>query len=978
MVRATIDRVYPTPGQLVGRAVELARLEMAFEAAVTGSGTTVLVTGEAGIGKTRLVSALGEQARRSGAAVLAGRCLDLVGAGLPYLAVMEALRGSAEWIEGPAPDGQPRLFEDVRGFLGRLAATTPLVLILEDLHWADTSTLDLAGYLAHTIGDCRMLIVATYRDDETRVGDPLPRLAASLVRAQSAIHLPLGPLSRAETTAVIEQARERSVPSDVIESIAERSGGNPFFAEELLGAAESGEAALPHLLSDTLLARIVPLDADTRAVLQVAAAVGRDVPYAVLAAVAHLPEPRLRQALRHAVEQRVLVADQRSGTFRFRHALLAEAVYAGLIPGEHEELHARIARTLGEDRATPAELAHHWAAARRPAEALPASIEAARAAEALSGRAEALAHLERALSLWPLVDRADDLAGMRLEAVLRWAAELANMIGRGARAAELIRRALELDGDDGDPGDRAVLYERLGMYLLPAGDRNAGLAALERAVELVRDHPPSDLRVRVLASFGQAMTLSWRFAEARSASEEAIAVAQALGLPPPPQALDILGNVLCYLGQADEGLKILADACARDPGVTAPRDLVRPHVYYSDALTALGRLSDAAQVACDGLALARRLGIERGVGNVLAGNAAEALLGLGDWTAAENVLAEALRSGGHFWSFVPHLRRAQLAIGRGESDCARRHLEAASQAAVEPEAAQDYYSLVAELALWEGDPEAAAVAVDSGRAADAGSAPPPFVARLCALGLRAEADRIQVAAARGDRAVVERSRRRAGALLRAARSAEAVWTPDVTAWQAVADAEHSRVDGRSDPDRWLAATQAWDRLDRPYPAAYCRWRLAEALLSTDRPAADPYPVAREAYRVAARLGAGPLQREVGLLAQRARFDLDEPLAAGSPDRYPGLGLTPREAEVLGLLAQGCTNRQIAERLFISVKTASVHVTHILGKLGVSRRVEAAAIAQRLPDRPVSGPPTEPRRAAATRRPPPGPGAANRR
>ncbi|MFI5890860.1 AAA family ATPase [Actinoplanes sp. NPDC051513] len=955
--------MHPAPGQLVGRAVELARLEMAFEAAVMASGTTVLVTGEAGIGKTRLVSALGERARRAGAAVLTGRCLDLVGAGLPYLAVMEALRGSTEWIEGarpafvaerPAsdgnePDGQLRLFEDVRGFLGRLATTTPVVLILEDLHWADTSTLDLAGYLAHTIGDCRMLIVATCRDDETRLGDPLPRFAASLVRAQSAIHVPLLPLSGEETTVVIEQAREHPVSRDVIESIVERSGGNPLFAEELLGAAERGEAELPHLLRDTLLARIEPLDADTHAVLQVAAAVGRDVPYGVLAAVVSLPEPRLRRALRHAVEQRVLVADQRSGTFRFRHALLAEAVYAGLIPGEHEELHARIARAISLDRPTPAELAHHWTAARRPAEALPASILAARAAEELSGRAEALAHLERALSLWPLVERAADLAGMSLEAVLRWAAELANMIGSGVRAAELIRRAIELHQDGDDPFDRAVLYERLGMYLLPTGDRNGGLAALERAVELVPEHPPSDHRVRVLASLGQAMTLSWRFTEARSACENAIAAAKALGNPPPAQALDILGNVLCYLGEADEGLKILTDACAREPGVTTPRDLVRPYVYHSDALTALGRLSDAAQVARDGLALARRLGVERGAGNVLAANAAEALLGLGDWTGAENVLADALRSGGHFWSFGPHCRRAQLAIGRGETDCARRHLEAGSQAAVEPEAAQDYYSLVAELALWEGDPEAAAAAVDNGLAADTGSTPPPCGARLSALGLRAEADRIQVAAARRDRAVVETARHRAGALLTRARSTKAAWSPDIAAWQAVADAEHSRVERQADPDRWLAATRAWDRLNRPYPAAYCRWRLAEALLSTERPGADSRPPAREAFRIAVRLGAEPLQREVGLLAQRARFDLDEPLAAASPDRYAGLGLTSREGDVLELLAQGCTNRQIAGRLFISAKTASVHVTHILEKLGVSRRFEAAAIAQRLQD-----------------------------
>jgi hypothetical protein len=195
------------------------------------------------------------------------------------------------------------------------------------------------------------------------------------------------------------------------------------------------------------------------------------------------------------------------------------------------------------------------------------------------------------------------------------------MTGAGRRAAELIRRAIDLHGEDADPLELAMLHERLGMYLLPTGDREAGLAALERAAELVPDHPPSPSRVRVLASLGQAMVLSGRFPEARSASEEAIAVARAQGAPPPPQAIDILGNALCYLGRADEGLRMLAEACTREPDATAPRDLVRPYVYYSDALTVVGRLSDAARVAREGLSLARRLGIERGVGNVLAANA---------------------------------------------------------------------------------------------------------------------------------------------------------------------------------------------------------------------------------------------------------------------------------------------------------------------------------------------------------------------
>ena len=858
-----IERVHPLPGRLVGRTAESARLESALESAREGVGSAVLITGDAGIGKSRFVSEFAEHAGRSGATVLAGRCLDLIGTGLPYLAIMEALRGSPAWTDrppefgaagGPATSGdssdnQPRLFDEVRGFLGRLASTAPLVLILEDLHWADASTLDVVGYLAYLVGSYRWVIVATYRDDEIRPGDPLPRLTATLLRAPSAIHVPLGPLSRDETTMVIEQARKRAVSRDLVESIVDRSGGNPFFAEELLGAAERGEEALPHLLRDTLLSRILPLDADTRFVLQAAAAVGRDVGYDLLAAVACRSEQRLQRALRHAVEQRVLVANQRSGTFWFRHALLAEAVYATLIPGEHEELHARIAEALVRQHATSAELAHHWAAARRPADALAASIMAARDAEAFSGRAEALAHLERALTLWPLVDEADVVAGIGHEAVLRWAAELASMTGAGRRAAELIRWALHLRTGDSDPFEAAILYERLGMYLLPTGDRKGGLAALERAVELVPSDPPTQYRVRVLSSLGQAMILSQRFVDARTACEEAIAVAQALGDPPPPQALDIVGNALCYLGRADVGLKILADACARNPEATGPRDLVRPFVYYSDALTAVGRPADAARVARDGLVLARRLGIERGVGNVLAANAAEALLSLGNWSEVEEVLKDALRSGGHFWSFGPHCRRAQLAIGRGEVEVARWHLEAGSQAAWEPDAAQDYYSLRAELSLWEGDLDAAAAAVDGGRAAEIGS-DPPFLARLCALGLRAEADRIQLASAQRDRAVVESARRRATTLRREAQT-RGIGSPDVAAWRAAADAEHSRALGRADPERWRAAVEAWI-------ASIARTTPPIAAFASPKPCSRPIVRTRiRAFRLARRTGSRP-------------------------------------------------------------------------------------------------------------------------
>jgi predicted ATPase len=397
------------PGGLVGRAGELARLEAAMAAAAAGRGGTVLVAGDAGIGKTRLADELAERALRGGATVLRGRCIDLVGTGLPYLPLVEALRplhGSPLLGEVPgglgelarllpelaAPadadppagvtDSQLRLFEESLAVLERLGeGGRPLLLVLEDLHWADASTLDLVAFLAHAVPSRRILIVATYRSDELRPHDPLPRVAGELRRARAATLLELGPLPQ-DAVELLVARRAGGETAELASAISARSEGNPFYAEELLAAALGGEQ-LPRALHDLLLQRIARLDAGTRLVLRVAAAAGRDVPYRLLAAVVDLPEPRLLAALQQAVEHGVLVPDQPAGAFRFRHALLAEAVYATLLPGEREAVHGRLARALAEVPglgATPAatgELAQHWAAAGRPVEALAASVRAA-------------------------------------------------------------------------------------------------------------------------------------------------------------------------------------------------------------------------------------------------------------------------------------------------------------------------------------------------------------------------------------------------------------------------------------------------------------------------------------------------------------------------------------------------------------------------------------------------------------------------
>lgn len=445
----------------VGRAAELSRLEAGLDAARAGRGSIVLITGRAGIGKTRLTAALAERARGRGATVLSGRCIQLVGTGLPYLPLVDALRQVGGFsalsalagelrelprlvpelagpdasmpADQPRTDSRLRLFEEVLAVLERLSVSEPLVLVLEDLHWADESTLDLVVFLAHAVRDRPILLVATYRSEEVRAGEPLHRQAAGLVGAGMAVSLQLDPLGRDELGALLAATSERPLPAELVSAISERSEGNPFFARELLAAAARGDTALPPGLRDVLLTSIARLDPNGRAVLRVAAAAGRDVQYGLLAAVMPLGELELAEALRQAVDHDLLAPDQAAGSFRFRHELFAEAVYTTLLPGEREVLHERLARALTEDprlaasRAAAAEAAQHWAAAGRPVEALVASLQAARDAEAVSGLTEALQHVERVLALWDDVPVAEELAGVALPAVLAWAADLAGV-----------------------------------------------------------------------------------------------------------------------------------------------------------------------------------------------------------------------------------------------------------------------------------------------------------------------------------------------------------------------------------------------------------------------------------------------------------------------------------------------------------------------------------------------------------------------
>src|SRR3954454_5979553 len=305
----------------VGRVRELEVLEQSLSAAQVGGGSTVLLPGEAGMGKTRLASELATRAREAGFELLLGRSLDLVGTQLAFQPLPEALRP----LGGIGPGGSQRgVFEATLALLSERSAAVPVLLVLEDLHWADASTLDIVVYLANNLDARRVLLLATLRADEPASAARLHRLAEGVQPSGAGRGLELGPLESSELATLLD-ARAGALPAAVTTAILTRSQGNPFFAEELLSAVgERDGIELPPGLRDALLTRVSGLDRRAQSLLRVAAAAGRDVSYPLLVAVTALPERDVRESLRAAVEHGVLMADRRGGRYRFRHALLAE------------------------------------------------------------------------------------------------------------------------------------------------------------------------------------------------------------------------------------------------------------------------------------------------------------------------------------------------------------------------------------------------------------------------------------------------------------------------------------------------------------------------------------------------------------------------------------------------------------------------------------------------------------------------------
>jgi DNA-binding CsgD family transcriptional regulator/predicted negative regulator of RcsB-dependent stress response len=960
----------------VGREAELATLTAALDAAVAGEPAVLILGGEAGVGKTRLVEEAAARAGEAGVRVLTGSCVEMGGEGLPFGPLAHAFRSlmrdtSPEELDaylGPArselawvlPDldreraltapplhegGTARLRELVLGVIERLAADRPLMFVIEDLHWADRSTLDLVALLVRALRADRVLVVVSFRSDELHRSHPLRPLITGWERVRTVHRIELARLGRPEVARQLAAILGTPPSTRLLDLVHERSEGNAFLVEEILGAVQSGAdpAQLPLALRDVLLARVESLEPSTQRLLRIAAAGGRAVSDRLLAAVAAMEEPELDEALREAVEHHVLVIDETEHGYEFRHALTRDAVYSDTLPRERVRIHAAYGEALSADPAlaggnvaVAALLALHWTAAHDLPRALVACVEAAHLAAGYAP-AEALRHLDNALEIWPQVPDAAARSGIDLVEALRRAGVSAYAAGALDASLAMFDEALAELGANADPERHALLIEARAATLLDLGRDDEARSELERAAAQLPPEAPDEVRAVVLTSLAAQRLLAGNFSGVRSAAEPAVAAAHRAGVPGREAAARMmLGAALAYLGDDDRGVLELQAGLQLAEAVEDHAMALRGHLNLSDALQNLGRSHDAAEVARRGMELAARVGLTRSVyGALTALNYADAQFHVGQWDDAHRLLSNTLDNElANLFASLVLGQRARLAALTGRYHDARADLETARRLLPDPHSDQYAFPRAfagAEMARALGDVAAAREEIRPPL-----DAPEP-VARyrwqLVWLGLRLEAE------------APEPAPDRMAALTAISHELPAQTTPAL-AYRALAAAEAARAGGRD--ASWTEALDACRTADDPYLIAYALLRQAEvACAGADRESASG--TAQEAARLATALGAEPLLAEIHALGRRARLQIDTGAPAVDPAAtgIDALGLTPRELEVLQLLADGRSNPQIAEELYISRKTASVHVSNILGKLGVTSRGEAAAMAHRL-------------------------------
>jgi DNA-binding CsgD family transcriptional regulator/tetratricopeptide (TPR) repeat protein len=948
---------------MVGRAEELARLrELAARAA---GPEVVLLAGEAGVGKTRLVAELVASLDPS-VPVLAGRASQ--GApGRPFELLLEAVEQQvAAWEAVPEPlaaraeplrlllgpvapgidrpaerDYGPEELLRAAGTLVReLAGPGPAVLVFEDLHWADAQSVALFGRLA-LAADLPALLVGTFRPEGVARRHPLVELLADLERQRSVTTIALNRLDQPGVAALLAAVYGHPVPFRVSEALHRRTGGNPFFLEELVvtaGKAHPERLAslpLPWNLAEAVLRRLDELEPRPRQVVETAAILGQRIPFDVLAAVTGYGEEQLIPALRQLVAEN-LVVEEEPDVFAFRHALTREAIAGRLLGRERRRLHEKALGALQEAGSDDwAAIAWHAEGAGRYDEMVEAArsgaahyLQRGATAEALRLAEQGLAEAERDPDLLAAASKAAWLLGL-LEVAIehgeRWHAEA--------------RRA--------GPEQEALSLLHLARVYWEARDHQRQWQTVWAALRVAERLGPSPTLARAHALVAEAYMLANQGAEAIGWADRALALADQVGSANVrASALVNKGTALIGTpGRRDEGVALLeraaAEAEAGGHGFVLHRALHNLFVHEVAVWPAersravLRRMRQVSEQTGRGLE-SGAAALEESSVAVMEGDLAAARTALQD---ARRGPISSIQGREPLWAIA--LRDVELLLEAGQTEEAIELLERSSGPAAQdsdPCTAGWVAALWLAVAARRGDPELARRAL-----ADTVATPLLWTGKETDHGLPLLTNAV--------RAGMPPSEVRAALASSGLREPPASDSQRIVAGLGQVEAALLEAEGdpRAAADAYLEAAASPHRNRAPYALADCHQGAARCLLALgDR--AGALAQARHAERLLRRWP-GWRRDEVRALLRR--------LGAGAPPEGPA-ALTPREREVAALLAGGLSNGEVARRLYISTKTASVHVSNILSKLGMSSRTEVAAWAVRVGlDAPDTAPPAEP-------------------
>lgn len=963
---------------LVGRERELTLLRESVTKAADGNAGAVLVAGEAGGGKTRLVRALLADTAGTAPLVVRAQCVDLGDPGLPYLAIVDLVRALEAvaatdadvaavidglpvlaGITGPVSAGdipvdearRLQLFDATASLLAGVGRVRgPVLVVVEDLHWVDSSSADFLRFLLSRMTTERVLVVATVRTDGLAARPRARQLLGELGRLPAVRRIDLEPFGPAEVTEYVARLVGSEPDPEVAAEVHRRTRGNPYYVQTLAaGVAQAGrlDERIPRALADLLVGRVEGLGDDVRAVVRSAAVAAGAVPDRLLREVVDLDDAGLDEAVRAAVAEGLLTPD--GAGYVFAHDLLRAAIYGDLLPGERARLHAAHAAALeaGAAGSAPAAgIAHHYQEAQDAPKTLEWSVRAGDAAMAVRAPGEALQHLEHALAAWPDVEGAADLAGAAHGRVAVRAAHAARLAGEQARATDWAGRAIGLCDADGDRPGGIEARAELVHQLVEADLSDQAVRPAEEAVRLAESSDPGSAAL-AHAALARALLAERRTDEARPVAERALAEARAAGatglevevLTTAAFLDEVAGDRVAAAGRLATALRLARDAGELTAELRAHYLLASLHYYNGDVTGSLPVLRAAlTRVAETGLRWSNP-GVELRLLSTVA------LYVSGD-------LDGSLKAAQAPASEPPDVAAARMAavscyavVAGGLPDAAPRLAALRESWSVHPQVGLVAGGCEADLLAWEGYSDAAvAVAERAQSHLDAVAGEGMYGGLwLSAIALGALADRASYCRQRRDGGGATAALRQGDVLLQrveriveGGRGRPGELGPEGRAWHARARAEHARLRDEPGVELWQQALDAFG-YGHVYEHARCRWRLADALVAAgDRDGARPHALAAAA--AAQQMQAAPLQRAVAATISQARLAG----AATSADAV----LTGREREVLTLVAEGMTNREIGKRLFISEKTASVHLSNLMTKLNVSSRTEAVTVARR--------------------------------